>query len=99
MTRTAPGLAPPLQASAPHKREGVWPLRVIWRATGPIHGGLSAESGFEHATLRSRGRDLATRQLRPPQNIGGAVSVLKYIDNSWLSRVLFRFFSDLSGKC
>ncbi|GBM36841.1 hypothetical protein AVEN_82831-1 [Araneus ventricosus] len=29
MTRTTPELAPPLQASAPHQREDVWPLRTI----------------------------------------------------------------------
>ncbi|GBM29920.1 hypothetical protein AVEN_111228-1 [Araneus ventricosus] len=35
------------------------------RATGPIHGGSSVESGFEPATLRPRGRDLTTRPPRP----------------------------------
>ncbi|GBN59545.1 hypothetical protein AVEN_209380-1 [Araneus ventricosus] len=41
---------------------------MIWRATGPIHGGSSVESGFEPATLRSRGRDLTTRPPRPPDS-------------------------------
>ncbi|GBL91622.1 hypothetical protein AVEN_21696-1, partial [Araneus ventricosus] len=50
MTRTTPELAPPLQTSAPHQREDVWPLRVIWSAADPIHGGSSVESGFELAT-------------------------------------------------
>ncbi|GBM90151.1 hypothetical protein AVEN_20276-1 [Araneus ventricosus] len=65
MARTTPELAPPLQASAPHQRKGVWPLRMIQRATGPIHGGSSVESGFEPTILRSRGRDLTTRPPRP----------------------------------
>ncbi|GBN71627.1 hypothetical protein AVEN_250405-1 [Araneus ventricosus] len=39
---------------APHQREDIWSLRI----------GSSVESGFEPATLRSRGRDLTTR---PPQ--------------------------------
>ncbi|GBN24581.1 hypothetical protein AVEN_74965-1 [Araneus ventricosus] len=60
MTRTAPGLAPPLQASSPRKREDVWPLRMIWRATDFIHGG----SGFEPGTLRSESGDLTTRPPR-----------------------------------
>ncbi|GBM19870.1 hypothetical protein AVEN_186144-1 [Araneus ventricosus] len=29
MTRRAPGLAPLLQTSTQHQREGVWPLRMI----------------------------------------------------------------------
>ncbi|GBO41320.1 hypothetical protein AVEN_257146-1 [Araneus ventricosus] len=66
MTRTTPELAPPLQASAPFQREDVWPLRMIWRAPGPIHGGSSVELGFEPAALRSGGRGLATRPPRPP---------------------------------
>ncbi|GBM63686.1 hypothetical protein AVEN_198691-1 [Araneus ventricosus] len=65
MMRTTPQLAPPLQTSAPHQRKDVWPLRMIQRATGPIHGGSSVESCFEAATLRSRGRDLNTRPPRP----------------------------------
>ncbi|GBN48200.1 hypothetical protein AVEN_156177-1 [Araneus ventricosus] len=65
MTRTTPELAPPLQASTPHQREGVWPLRMIWRAAGPIHGGSSGESGFEPGTLRPQSRDLTTRPPRP----------------------------------
>ncbi|GBO04043.1 hypothetical protein AVEN_154146-1 [Araneus ventricosus] len=43
---------------------------MVWRATGPIHGGSSVESVFEPATLRSRGRDLTTRPPRPQQNSG-----------------------------
>ncbi|GBO27621.1 hypothetical protein AVEN_239945-1 [Araneus ventricosus] len=64
MTRTTPELALPLQISAPHQRERVWPLRAIWGATGPIHGG-SSESGFEPGTLRPESRDLITRPPRP----------------------------------
>ncbi|GBL89304.1 hypothetical protein AVEN_225839-1 [Araneus ventricosus] len=40
---------------------------------GPIHGGSPSESGFEPATLRSRGRDLTTRPPRAhteEENIG-----------------------------
>ncbi|GBM91624.1 hypothetical protein AVEN_166667-1 [Araneus ventricosus] len=70
MTRTTPELASPLQTSAPHQREDVWPLRMIWRTTGPIHGGSSVESGFEPAALRSRGRDLTTRPPRPISDKG-----------------------------
>ncbi|GBL80834.1 hypothetical protein AVEN_26260-1 [Araneus ventricosus] len=31
----AGAVAPPLQPSAPHQREGIWPRR-IWRAPGPL---------------------------------------------------------------
>ncbi|GBL88375.1 hypothetical protein AVEN_103031-1 [Araneus ventricosus] len=72
MTRTTPELAPPLQASTPHQRESVWPLRMIWCATGPIHGGSSVESGFEPAALRSGGRDLASSPPRPRIEFGFA---------------------------
>ncbi|GBO26479.1 hypothetical protein AVEN_270029-1 [Araneus ventricosus] len=51
---------------APHQREGVWPLPMIWRAAGPIHGGSSVESGFEPGTLRSQSRYLTTR---PPLSL------------------------------
>ncbi|GBN25947.1 hypothetical protein AVEN_273348-1 [Araneus ventricosus] len=68
MTRTTPELAPPLQASAPHQLQAVWPLRMIWRATGPIHGGSSVESGFEPGTFRSQGRDLTITPPRPSQD-------------------------------
>ncbi|CAL1293395.1 unnamed protein product [Larinioides sclopetarius] len=57
MTRTTPLPAFPLQTSAPRQREDVWPLRMIYRATRPVHGGSLVESGFEPATLRSQGRD------------------------------------------
>ncbi|GBN77973.1 hypothetical protein AVEN_129811-1 [Araneus ventricosus] len=65
MKRTKPELAPPLQTSAPHQREGVRPQHMIWRPAGLIHDGSSVESGFEPATLRSRGRDLSIRPPRP----------------------------------
>ncbi|GBO43580.1 hypothetical protein AVEN_253457-1 [Araneus ventricosus] len=52
MTRTTPELAPSLQNSTPHQREDVWALRMIQRATGPIHGGSSVEpSGPKAETL------------------------------------------------
>ncbi|GBM94821.1 hypothetical protein AVEN_26532-1 [Araneus ventricosus] len=54
-----------LQTSTPHQREDVWPPRMIQRATGPIHDGSSAESGFEPGTLRPQRQDLTTRPLRP----------------------------------
>ncbi|GBL72471.1 hypothetical protein AVEN_115387-1 [Araneus ventricosus] len=54
MTRATP----PLQASTQHQREGVWLLRMIQRAAGPIHGGSSVESGFEPGTLRNRAEAL-----------------------------------------
>ncbi|GBN80315.1 hypothetical protein AVEN_14397-1 [Araneus ventricosus] len=65
MMRTTPELAPPLQASGPRQWEGVWPLRVIQRAAGPIHGGSSLESGFKPGALRSRSRNLTTRPVQP----------------------------------
>ncbi|GBL95804.1 hypothetical protein AVEN_197138-1 [Araneus ventricosus] len=71
MTRTTPELVPPLKASAQHQREGVWTLSMGWRAAGPIRGGSSVELGFEPATLRSRGRGLATRPLKPQSIAGG----------------------------
>ncbi|GBN14138.1 Annexin-B12 [Araneus ventricosus] len=36
----------------------------------PIHGGSWVESGFEPATLRSRGRDLTTKATAARQSIG-----------------------------
>ncbi|GBM90615.1 hypothetical protein AVEN_239221-1 [Araneus ventricosus] len=51
---TTSGQVPPLQTFAPHQRESVWSLRMIWRAMGPTPGGFSVESGFEPAALRSR---------------------------------------------
>ncbi|GBN52535.1 hypothetical protein AVEN_87303-1 [Araneus ventricosus] len=65
MMRTAPELAPPLQASRPRQWEDVWPLRVIQRAAGPIQGGSSLESGFKPGALRSRSRNLTTRPVQP----------------------------------
>ncbi|GBL92542.1 hypothetical protein AVEN_123736-1 [Araneus ventricosus] len=35
MAGMAPELAPPLSASAPHWREGIWP-RWVWHAPGPL---------------------------------------------------------------
>ncbi|GBM29778.1 hypothetical protein AVEN_238850-1 [Araneus ventricosus] len=42
------------------------PLRTIERATGPIDGGYSKESGFESGTFRHRSQDLTTR---PPTEV------------------------------
>ncbi|GBN86279.1 hypothetical protein AVEN_141681-1 [Araneus ventricosus] len=64
MTRTAPELALPVQASAPHQREGVWPLLVTLRAACPKHGGTSLELGLEPLTFRPQGRDFTTRPPR-----------------------------------
>ncbi|GBM54148.1 hypothetical protein AVEN_202511-1 [Araneus ventricosus] len=38
---------------------------MIWRETGPIHGGSSVESGLEPGALRPQSRDLTTRAPRP----------------------------------
>ncbi|GBM89893.1 hypothetical protein AVEN_172168-1 [Araneus ventricosus] len=65
MTSTTPELAPPLQNSKLHQREDVWPLRMIWRAAGPIHGGSSVEMGLEPGTLLPQSRDLTTRPPGP----------------------------------
>ncbi|GBM22057.1 hypothetical protein AVEN_137367-1 [Araneus ventricosus] len=65
MTRTAPKLAPPLQTSMPRQREDVWPLRMIWRAAGPIHGRSSVESGFEPGTFQPQSHFTVT--TRPPR--------------------------------
>ncbi|GBM04806.1 hypothetical protein AVEN_20237-1 [Araneus ventricosus] len=65
MARTTSELEPLLQTSMPHQREGVWPLRMIYGATGSIHGGSSVESSFEPGTLRPQSRDLTTRLQRP----------------------------------
>ncbi|GBL85827.1 hypothetical protein AVEN_63160-1 [Araneus ventricosus] len=54
-----PGMAAPLQASAPHQRWGDWPLRMIRRAAGLIHGGSKVESGFESGALRPKGQAFA----------------------------------------
>ncbi|GBM24561.1 hypothetical protein AVEN_217134-1 [Araneus ventricosus] len=55
MTRAAPELAPPLQTSEPHHREG---------ATDPIHDGSLMESGFEPGALRLGGRQFSTKPKR-----------------------------------
>ncbi|GBM23155.1 hypothetical protein AVEN_147073-1 [Araneus ventricosus] len=52
ITRTTPELKPPIQTSTSLQREGVCPLRMIYCATGPIHGGSSVETGLELGTLR-----------------------------------------------
>ncbi|GBN64255.1 hypothetical protein AVEN_68634-1 [Araneus ventricosus] len=43
---------------------------MIERATGPIHGGSSLESGFEPGTLLLQSRDLTTRPPRPQKGKG-----------------------------
>ncbi|GBN94378.1 hypothetical protein AVEN_6967-1 [Araneus ventricosus] len=94
MTRATPEMAPPLQASSPHRREGDWQRRMIWRAAGPIrHGGSSVESCFEPGTLRPQGQDLTTRPPRHLYITGSAVSltVLKQV-NSSKQRTLFDIF-------
>ncbi|GBM07613.1 hypothetical protein AVEN_230046-1 [Araneus ventricosus] len=48
---------------------------MIWRATGPIHGGSSVESGFEPGTLRSQGRGPTTRPPRPLGNTNDSYRV------------------------
>nr|GBM36998.1 hypothetical protein AVEN_224641-1 [Araneus ventricosus] len=58
MTRTIPELAPLLQTSEPHQREDVWPLRMIWRATGPIPDGPRVESGLEPIALLPKSKTL-----------------------------------------
>ncbi|GBN31429.1 hypothetical protein AVEN_84786-1 [Araneus ventricosus] len=57
-------IAPPLQTSAPHQREDVWPDRFNVHQICS-HGGSSVESGFEPGTLLPQGRDLTTR---PPSS-------------------------------
>ncbi|GBN65949.1 hypothetical protein AVEN_52348-1 [Araneus ventricosus] len=65
MPRTTHEMASPLQTSAPHQWEDVWPLCMIERATGPIHGGSSAKSDFELISIHPRSRVNASR---PPQS-------------------------------
>ncbi|GBN73630.1 hypothetical protein AVEN_35489-1 [Araneus ventricosus] len=50
-----------------------------------MHGGSSVESGFESATLRSRGRGLATRPPRPPF----------YISDTRISSILYIRYTDI----
>ncbi|GBN23995.1 hypothetical protein AVEN_204553-1 [Araneus ventricosus] len=75
MTRTTPDLAPPspnFRATPTHSGP-VSKTKLDHCATGGrlattydlACGGSSVESGFEPATLRSRGRDLTTRPPRP----------------------------------
>ncbi|GBO11779.1 hypothetical protein AVEN_20733-1 [Araneus ventricosus] len=64
MTRTTLELPSPLQTSTP-STGGSLPLRMIQRATGPIHGGPTLESGFEPGIARLKSRDLTTRPSRP----------------------------------
>ncbi|GBO29463.1 hypothetical protein AVEN_87185-1 [Araneus ventricosus] len=68
MTRKTPELAPPLQTSALHQQEDVWPPVYYKGATDPIHDGSSVESGFEPGILRLRGRHLTTRTPRAVPN-------------------------------
>ncbi|GBN00189.1 hypothetical protein AVEN_157429-1 [Araneus ventricosus] len=65
MKRTTPDLAPSLQTPASHQREGVCPLRMIYRVAGQMRSGSSVEMGLEPVILRHRGRNLTTRPPRP----------------------------------
>ncbi|GBM60456.1 hypothetical protein AVEN_117969-1 [Araneus ventricosus] len=69
MKRTTPELAPPRQISRHISGRAFRHLRLIRRATDPMHGGSSVESGFEPGTFRLRNRDLTTRSLRPHNNL------------------------------
>ncbi|GBO32231.1 hypothetical protein AVEN_222509-1, partial [Araneus ventricosus] len=70
ITRTAPELAPPLQVSAPHQRDGVWLTTSELACTRPTY---TVESGFGPGVLRLWSRDLATRSPRPPVKHGEAI--------------------------
>ncbi|GBL99928.1 hypothetical protein AVEN_19423-1 [Araneus ventricosus] len=70
MTRTTPELAPPLQASTPHQREGVWPRAYGWACIGPNTQPIFNGIVFEPGTLWLRGRHLTTRPPRLPETLG-----------------------------
>ncbi|GBM33745.1 hypothetical protein AVEN_131648-1 [Araneus ventricosus] len=48
---------------------------MIYRATGPIHGGSSVESGFEPGTLRPQSLDLSTTPPLKHRNLKSLISV------------------------
>ncbi|GBM57493.1 hypothetical protein AVEN_231200-1 [Araneus ventricosus] len=77
MTSTTTELTPPLQTSAPHQRKEIWPLCMILRATGPLHGSSPVELVFEPGTLRPKGRDITTRPPRPLNNMENEIQSLK----------------------
>ncbi|GBO44611.1 hypothetical protein AVEN_219976-1 [Araneus ventricosus] len=78
MMGSTPELALLLQASAPHQRESVWPLRMLQGATGPIHGGFWVEPVFEPGTSQPRSRDLTTT----PPWLCSTVSRIETVDQS-----------------
>ncbi|GBL97102.1 hypothetical protein AVEN_254138-1 [Araneus ventricosus] len=61
MTRTPPGLAPPLQTSAPHQREDVWPPTYDLTCNRPNTRRIFSGIG----NLRPQSRDLITRPPWP----------------------------------
>ncbi|GBM00463.1 hypothetical protein AVEN_88651-1 [Araneus ventricosus] len=77
MKRTTPEMASilsklPLHASG----RTLDSLRMIYRATGPMHGGSSVESCFETG---KRNRKLTTRRRRPQQVSSGFPPLQKTI--------------------
>ncbi|GBM34437.1 hypothetical protein AVEN_226851-1 [Araneus ventricosus] len=64
MTRTTPQL-PPSPSFHVTPTGGRLATTYDFARNGPIHGGSSVESGFEHGILRPQSRDLTTRSPRP----------------------------------
>ncbi|GBN02092.1 hypothetical protein AVEN_73293-1 [Araneus ventricosus] len=50
---------------APRQREGVWSLRMVSRAAGPIHDGSPVESCFEPGALRPEAETLPLSHRDP----------------------------------
>ncbi|GBM67470.1 hypothetical protein AVEN_18359-1 [Araneus ventricosus] len=65
MTTTTSELSPPLQVSAPHQREGVWPLPVICVQQVPYTTNLHLNLVEPGTLLTVMGRGRSARPLGP----------------------------------
>ncbi|GBN12333.1 hypothetical protein AVEN_241526-1 [Araneus ventricosus] len=83
MTRTTPELAPPLQTSAPLRREDIWSLPYDLACNRPHTRWIFKGIGFRTATLRSRGRDPTTRPPRPFLHGGFSKETGQHLCSSW----------------
>ncbi|GBO18602.1 hypothetical protein AVEN_195343-1 [Araneus ventricosus] len=80
ITRTTPEIAPPLQASAPHQREGILPLRIE-RASAPLtrrfFGGIRFRAWYPTAPSSNL----------PPGNRGFSNTVKLRLAYVWIQKI------------